>query len=193
MINVVEQIIPLLNFESTDDFYYLQIIKRKKENPGLNKNSKIVKNYYIKSSEELLSKMDEIIAISNATNARAMLRLNKRSFIKVGLKTLQNVANIIAQNDYKDIRNAYDKACGQISSDSVKKWIIDLDGNDVSHLDTITQLIETSSPIGNKILTQLPTKNGIHLITMGFDVRELRSKFPHIDIHKDNPINLYIP
>ncbi len=33
MIDNIEKILPLLNFETSDDFYYLQILQRKKENP----------------------------------------------------------------------------------------------------------------------------------------------------------------
>lgn len=45
----------------------------------------------------------------------------------------------------------------------------------------------------NKIITQLETKNGIHLITKPFRVDILKESYFEIDIHKDNPINLYIP
>lgn len=48
-------------------------------------------------------------------------------------------------------------------------------------------------PEGEKVLMELPTKNGIHLITKPFDKREFNKKYPLVDIHKDNPINLYIP
>jgi len=53
MIDNLDKIKPLLNFESEDDFYYLQILQRKKENPELGSNSRVIKNYYIKSVEEL--------------------------------------------------------------------------------------------------------------------------------------------
>lgn len=47
MINNLELILPLLEFLSEDDFYHLQIIKRKKEHPELGSNSYVVKTYYI--------------------------------------------------------------------------------------------------------------------------------------------------
>ena len=60
MIDNIKLILPFLKFESKDDFYYLQILQRKKENPQLGSNSRIIKNYYIKSEEYLLDRYDEI-------------------------------------------------------------------------------------------------------------------------------------
>lgn len=51
MIDNIELILPFLKFESKDDFYYLQILQRKKENPQLGSNSRVIKNYYISSQE----------------------------------------------------------------------------------------------------------------------------------------------
>ena len=51
MVDNLDKILPLLKFESEDDFYYLQILQRKKENPQLGSNSRVIKNYYIKIVE----------------------------------------------------------------------------------------------------------------------------------------------
>jgi hypothetical protein len=60
MIDNLKLILPFLKFESQDDFYYLQILQRKKENAELGSNSRVIKNYYIKSEEYLLDRYDEI-------------------------------------------------------------------------------------------------------------------------------------
>ena len=52
MINNLKIIKSLLTFESKDDFYYLQILQRKKENPQLGSNRRVIKNYYINSNIE---------------------------------------------------------------------------------------------------------------------------------------------
>ncbi len=193
MINVFEEIKDLLTFESEDDFYYLQILQRKKENPQLGSNSRVIKNYYIGSVEYLENKMPEIIDLCNSFNARAMLRLNKRSFEKVAFKTIQNVANSIANREYSFIKKSYDRACGNGHNSKDKTWIIDLDGEfSNGDLDEIKAYIRNCRPFGNKVLKILPTKNGVHLITEPFDLMEFREIF-NVDVHKDNPINLYIP
>jgi len=55
MVNNFKQIKELLEFESEDDFYHLQILKRKKEYPELGSNSATIKTYYLKSF--MLSRM----------------------------------------------------------------------------------------------------------------------------------------
>lgn len=194
MVDVFDKIKELLTFEDSDDFYYLQILQRKKENPQVGSNSRVIKNYYIGSVEYLENKYEEIRGLCHQFNARAMLRLNKRSYKKVAFKTMQNIANSMANGEYQFIKKSYDRACGEGHNDQNKTWIIDIDGefNDDWLLDMI-HYIDGCKPEGYKIVTQLPTKNGLHLITKPFDLRNFRQEYPDIDIHKDNPINLYIP
>lgn len=194
MIDVFDKIKELLVFESDDDFYYLQILQRKKENPQLGSNSNVIKNYYIGSVEYLENRYEEIKDLCNQFNARAMLRLNKRSYSKVAFKTMQNIANSMANGEYSFIKKSYDRACGNGHNDKNKTWIIDIDGefNDDWLLEMI-HYIDNCKPEGNKLVLQLPTKNGLHLITKPFDLRDFKNKYSEIDIHKDNPMNLYVP
>ena len=194
MIDALDKIKPLLVFNSVDDFYYLQILQRKKENPQLGSNSRVIKNYYIKSPEYLEARYEEIKDLCNFFNARAMLRLNKRSFSKVAFRTIQNVANSMSNGEYEFIAKSYDRACGKCHNDENKTWIIDLDGIITdSYLCEVKTLINSSMPIGDKIIVELPTKNGMHLLTKPFDRRAFMLKYPSIDLHRDNPINLFIP
>jgi len=125
MIDCLEQIKDLLVFESGDDFYYLQILQRKKENPQLGSNSRVIKNYYITSLQYLIDRYDEIKTLCNTFNARASLRLNKRSFEKVGFKALENIANTMQNREYRHLVNSYDRACGLLNNEKNKKWIVD--------------------------------------------------------------------
>ena len=194
MIDVFEKIKELIVFESDDDFYYLQILQRKKENPQLGSNSRVIKNYYIGSVDYLESRYEEIRNLCHQFNARAMLRLNKRSYSKVAFKTMQNIANSMTNGEYSFIKKSYDKACRNGHNDKNKTWIIDIDGDfDDEWLLGMIRFIDNCKPEGNKLVTQLPTKNGIHLITKPFDLQDFKNKYSEIDIHKDNPINLYVP
>lgn len=204
MIDNLEKILPFLQFNSEDDFYYLQILQRKKENPQLGSNSRVIKNYYIRSQQHLLDRYDEIKSLCQFFNARASLRLNKRSFEKVGFKALENIANTMQNREYKHLMKSYDRACGLLNNEKNKKWIVDVDEEDVIWLEQIINAIQPCEPKGNKILIQLPTKSGIHLITTPFNVQQFKDNFKeelkaykigerNIDIHKDNPVNLFIP
>jgi hypothetical protein len=194
MIDVLNNVKDLLVFNSSDDFYYLQILQRKKENPQLGSNSRVIKNYYINSLEYLESRYDEIKKLCIEFNARAMLRLNKRSYRKVAFKALQNMANSMSNGEYSFTRKAYDRACGNGHNDKNKKWILDIDGEfSQEWLDGMKQYIAEMEPKGDKVLKELPTKNGFHLITSPFNSQQFKTDYLTIDIHKDNPINLFIP
>ncbi len=195
MIDNINLILPLLSFDSKDDFYYLQILQRKKENSQLGSNSRVIKNYYIKSQQHLLDRYDEIKKLCKVFNARAMIRLNKRSFEKVGFKTMENLAHTMMNKEYSFLNKSYDRACGLGHNDSEKKWILDIDGkisdNDLMQL---AKYIISCEPIRNRdILQTIPSKNGIHLICLPFNLQEFKNYYPNIEIHKDNPTNLYIP
>lgn len=192
MINSYSKIKSLLEFNSDDDFYFLQIIKRKKDNKLMKSDNRVIKNYYINSIEYLENELNTIIEICDLFNARAMIRLNKRSFKKVSYKSLEITSMYLNNGDYKSIKSSYSRACGLTNNDKNKKWVIDIDciWYDCNYMEN---LINISNPIGDKIFTILDTKNGYHIITKPFDLRRFKNEYPEIDIHKDNPINLYIP
>lgn len=191
MIDNIDKILPFLQFESEDDFYYLQILQRKKENPQIGSNSRVIKNYYVTSKEYLLKYYDEIIKLCEVFNARASIRLNKRSFEKVGFKTMTNLANTMINKEYTFLKASYDRACGLGHNDPNKKWILDIDSEEICPL--MIPFINNIEPKGNKIYKALKSKSGFHLITKPFNLELFKDKYPKIEIHKDNPTNLYIP
>ena len=203
MIDNLEKILPLLQFESPDDFYYLQILQRKKENPQLGSNSRVIKNYYINSQEYLVKHYEEIKKLCEVFNARASIRLNKRSYEKVGFKAMTNLANTMMNKEYSFLKASYDRACGLGHNDKNKTWIVDIEEREVIWLEQILNAISPCEPVGNKIVLQIPSKSGIHLITKPFNTEQFKINFKreleaykmeeiNLEIHKDNPTNLYI-
>ena len=204
MIDNLDKILPLLKFESQDDFYYLQILQRKKENPQLGSNSRVIKNYYVASEDYLIKHYEEIKKLCEVFNARASIRLNKRSFEKVGFKAMTNLANTMMNKEYSFLKASYDRACGLGHNDKNKTWIVDIDKDEVTWLEQILKSISPCEPLGNKIVVQIPSKSGIHLITKPFNLEQFKKNFDgelkeykmnyiELEIHKDNPTNLYIP
>lgn len=191
MIDNLKEVLPLLKFESEDDFYYLQILQRKKENPQLGSNSRVIKEYYISSEEYLLNRWEEIKGICDLFNARAGIRLNKRSYRQVAFKAMQNVANVLGNESYKTLSKAYSSACGQVHNDKEKKWILDIDEDpDFDYLYNLNDFIEE---LGGEIITRIPSKNGSHIISTPFRLDKFRDRYPEIEVHKDNPTNVYVP
>ena len=206
MINNFEQIKKLLVFDSEDDFYFAQILKRKKEHPELGSNSYVVKTYYITSLEQLDFYTSEMICLANHHNARVGINLNRRSFENIAFHTLSKIAHQLDNRDYKSIKKAYNSVCGSFSKEKEKKWILDIDEPVVSP--SMLAFVEYHcKPIclpaydgagmildyKSKIKAIIPTKNGFHVITSPFELNTFKEKYPSIEVHKDNPTIIYVP
>lgn len=191
MIDNFNQIKELLTFNSDDEFYFCQILKRKKENPELGSNSHVVKTYYIKSIAELERERGEMICLAEYHTARVCINLNKRSFERICYHNLKSITDHIMNKDFSGVRKSYNSCCGSFATDE-KKWIIDIDEKG-RLANEVLKVIDTLRPEGDKLVTILDTKNGIHLITKPFDIQAFKVLYPTIEIHKNNPTILYIP
>lgn len=204
MINNLTKILPLLTFEE-GYFYYVVILKRKKEHPELGSNSYVVKHYFIKDEDDFLFYWGEMLMLCDYHNARLCINLNRRSFEALAYQTIKKVADQVMNKDFRSVRKAFTSVCGAYSHDSDKKWIIDVDYKEANWLTTLEKLIDEAAPLGiEKNLMRLPTKNGYHLITRPFNVQEFQLRIRELrehgiinydapDIQKNNPTIVYIP
>jgi len=199
MIDNIDLIRPLLNFENKGDFYMLYVFKRKKDQPEGERNNhqsvRTIKTYCIESIEHLERRYDEIKQLCEIFKARAYIHIQKQNHFDVSLNMMVNLAQRI-QNGQHNQKGLFDSTVGQIKTQE-KRWIVDVDVKDENVLLKIMHLINTIRPAGNKIYTTIPTKSGYHLITGRFDVMEftkimkLQGDIP--DIQKKNPTLLYLP
>ena len=186
-----------MKFNNPDDFYFVQIIKRRKDNPGLSRDMKWINNYFVYNLEYFKEKEADVVEECTKNNARAYIHLNVRNAKKVALYTLKNLTDYIINGDYKAAKKAYTTSCGQHHSDPDKKWIIDIDTPDVEIqtliFNHVVDLHRQVDPKGEKYLCHgfIPTKHGVHLVTNPFRLDQF--KFKDVDIHKDNPTVLFIP
>ena len=74
-----------------------------------------------------------------------------------------------------------------------KKWILDVDNVDEISPIMMSYIDNKCEPVGSKCLTIIKSKSGFHLITKPFNVDTFTKHYYNIEIHKDNPTNLYIP
>ena len=195
MVNNAAQIRPMLSFDDKDDFYFIQIFKRRKDNPDLGKDQVVLGNYYIDSFEDFDKKLPFIISACDSENARAYLRVNKRNYKKLAPHFLKRVVAITFTKNCRALRSTFDSISGEFHSDPDKKWIVDVDSDkDVAFGDlcaTLTQLQRDAKR--TPMMIHIPTKNGHHIITRPFNLEEFRKSFSTIDVHKDNPTLLYCP
>ena len=195
MINNIELIKPLLNYENKGDFYMLYVFKRKKDQPEGERDNhqsvRTIKTYCIESIDHLERRYDEIIQLCEMFKARAYIHVQKQNHFDVSLSMMAALAQKI-QNGNHNQKGLFDSVVGQIKTQE-KRWIVDIDTKDGRTIFEIEAAVNMSKPEGNKIITTIPTKNGVHLITERFDSRSFGELYPDIDIQKKNPTLLYLP
>jgi hypothetical protein len=204
--NNFDRIKPYLNFDSDDDFYYLQIIKRRKENPELASNARVIQTYFVTSVEYLEERMGEIKVLCDYHDARAYINLNRRSFETMAFQTLKKVADQIMNRDYYSIRRSYVSVAGGVNSEPKKsrKWVVDVDTKSPKEIAELINVIRYCEPnMGHdKVLGDIPTKNGVHLISSPFNVAQFEEACRNYitlgritevpDIQKNSPTILYM-
>lgn len=191
----------LLDFTNPDTYYFLQILKRRKDNPNMDRDMVVIDDVFIYTLEQYDNMQEDIIKTCIAHNARAYFRVNKRSLKKSGLQMLKRVTDLIISENYKAIKNAYSSVSGEFHGDEDKKWIIDIDNisidafnHDPKQIIIRETLIKLQKEAGREpLMTYIPSKNGVHILTRPFNLKLFRDENPNIDIHKDNPVILYCP
>ena len=195
MINNIELIKPLLNFENEGDFYMLYVLKRKKDQPEGERDNhqsvRTLRSYCINSIEQLEKKYDEIQLLCETFKARAYIHVQKQNHKDVSLNMMVALAQRIQDGNHQQ-QSLFDSVVGQLKTYE-KRWIVDIDTKDEKVVTKIQDLIYQLRPIGDKVEKIIPTKNGYHLITDRFDVMEFKKQYPDIDIQKKNPTLLYLP
>jgi hypothetical protein len=202
MIDTFEQIETLLSFDDPDLFYHLQIIRRGKDHPNLAAANRTIKTYYIDNNEKLSKLKQEIIDLCEYFGARAYINLAPKSYRKCTMQCISDMAKRALDGDFKKIYKCWNTVVGYIKSDK-PHWIIDVDGPTTGGC--ISEFIEYEcEPLNytmyylnkvyeSKIYAYIPTKNGYHIITKPFNLKQFKDKYPDIDVHKNNPTILYIP
>ena len=210
MIDNIDLIKPLLNFDKEGDFYMLYVFKRKKDQPEGERDNhqsvRTIKSYCIDNIAYLDMRYDEIKQLSEVFKARAYIHIQKQNHNDVSLEMLMSLAQRLV-NKQNNQKNLFDSVVGQMKT-LEKRWVVDVDQKEISplmiaHIEygckpfTEVEFDEAGMPIGYKvgpkIETIIPTKNGHHLITKRFDVMAFKEKYPDIDIQKKNPTLLYYP
>ena len=195
MIDNLQLIKPLLNFENEGDFYMLYVFKRKKDQTTDKSNHqsvRTIKSYCIDSIEGLEKRYDEIKQLCEMFKARAYIHIQKQNHADVALEMIPTIVKRI-QSGQINQKYVFDSVVGQLKTYE-KRWIVDVDTKDIIEIGKITYVIDRlCRPLGSKIITTIPTKSGVHLITERFDVMEFKKHYPDIDIQKKNPTLLYYP
>ena len=195
MIDNLELIKPLLNFSEPGDFYYLLVLKRKKDQPEGEKDNhqsvRTIKTYCIDSIEYLEKRYEEIKLLCEMFKARAYIQVQKQNHKDVSLNMMVTLAQRIQDGSHKQ-DGLFSSVVGQIKTHE-KRWICDIDEKTPELVNQVMDFIDSLEPVGSKIETCLPTKDGYHLITKRFDSKTFSEQYPEITLQKKNPTLIFLP
>lgn len=203
MIDNLNIIKTLLNFDNEGDFYHCIILKRKKDQPegerDNNQSVRTIKTYCIDSVQYLEKRYEEIKLLCEMFNARAYIHVQKQNHSDVSLDMMVSLAERI-KNGVKNQKGLFDSVVGQIKTNE-KRWVIDIDNVSMDTFNYGKQYIEMREYINELQLeakkeqgmTFIKTKSGVHIITQPFNVMKFKQRYPEVDVQKKNPTILYIP
>lgn len=191
MINNFELINNLIDFTEKDGiFMHTQVIRRGKDHPDMPAANRSIKTYYIQSKQYLLKVKDEIINLCELFKARAYINVTPKHIKKLATLTSSKLAERIHEEDYKKIHRVFESAAGELKGINTR-FLIDID--DISYKDSVLEYLNKYFDNNSYLYAQIPTKNGIHLISKPFYLAAFKEKFPNVEVHKNNPTILYIP
>jgi hypothetical protein len=202
MVDNFQAIRGMLKFDNPDYFYFIQIYRRRKDNPDQSKDMILIDNFFIYSYDEFDKKSSAIMNLCISNNARAYIRLNRRSSKQIALKTLGRIAKMIEDGNYRHVKRAYLSCAGEFHKEEDKTWVIDIDRDPLINDDqyntyinnVITEIQKLIYETGkDDTITTIPTKNGVHLICRPFNLASFKRIFHEIDVHRDNPTLCFCP
>lgn len=156
---------PLIQFEK-DEFIFVQIFQRRKDNPDLELSVKRLKSYSFYSWSELEEQIPRIQEICDLNNARAYIRLNKQNAIDVSLRCISEMSDNIRNGNPHKNKGVWDSVSGKVGSKDW--WILDLDTEHLEIKESIlNELREEYRKRENTILAKQITEMNILLDDMG--------------------------
>lgn len=186
----------LLRFAPDKSLYYhIELIGRKKDGIDLDKSQRHYGDYFV-TSEEMYSRIfDELVTRCDLLGCRAYINLNPKSKKRTAIVTMQKLLTMVENDDYSRLFAVLTSAAGSTSGlPEQKTFVVDVDLLPVTDMENKPHLHErlaraevddviahcknapTTRP--ERILAQIPTLHGFHLITQPFDISDFNS-------HKD--------
>src|SRR5882672_6241463 len=176
-----------------DTFIYTEMLDRMKRKG--NNGVRLLRTFYHRSAEEFREQWPTIKQLCDLSKVRACTRLAPRSYAKVGATFTRMVVEASLTANWAGMKSLYNRACGTTSPNE-KLWLLDVDAiNDRS------ERLATLLADRGRLRARIPSRRGEHLISVPFDTRaygfvDTDGQLPifgAVQLHRDNPTNLYIP
>jgi hypothetical protein len=180
-----------------NDYYFIEIIKCRKDNPKMTVDSKLIRAYYAYSIEEFDEIKDDILCTCEVNMARAYIKLNVRNAEMTTLTAMKKLVTIIIDKNYRYTTDLFRKISRDSHAESNVKFLINTNThNDYEFAKSvIDELWSKTNDLNDRIriITEIPTPNGIHIITITFDIDAFKQNCPNIEVYRDGSAVLYSP
>jgi len=187
-----DKILPLLT-EVWDTYtipmsFHVQILQRSKD--GHDKSTRLVAEWFIGSEQRFKFLITAMKSLCNSYDARCYINLNPKRDETVLWKMLKNTAERLETKSYSPyslVSSAHDSCNGH----GIKRWIVDVDDYSVNSEKLISDInrCQSGTP-NNNVICQVPTKNGLHLITNPFNLSQIQLP-DGVEVKKNNSTLLY--
>lgn len=198
LVDNFNQIQDLMTFRDKHSFYWVQVLKRRKDNPGMHGNSICYGSYCFYSYEDLMRAKSELVKLSRAFNARVMFWVNPRNMEQLALPLAQLSLDYIQSKHFEALPRIFEHACGKYAEKGTPSYIVDVDTKDA---EVVNKIIKNLKKAGEsnpdfEIRKILSTLHGFHIICTGFKLNlfsqlQIIEGLDTVDVHKDNPTVLY--
>lgn len=171
-----------------DTFMYTELLNREAKQG--NNHVRVVRTFFHSCREQFLVQWPTIKALADAANVRAYTRLGTRSYKRVGAMFTQMVVEAALVGHWQHMGRIYSSACGR-SAPVAKRWLFDVDAPSAD-----SEALRDWLHDHDLLFAVVPSRKGYHLISRPFNAGQnaMTSALPAgVELHKDNPTNLYIP
>ena len=171
--------------EGGDAYYVIELVRRGKDCPDLPAANYHFKNYYIDTLAKYDKVQDEIRLLCRTLRLRAYVSVCRKSFRRVTMNTLAEMARRAALDDFKRPDKIFSSCSGEYVDKDDRHWVVDVDDCSFSSDDSdaqprwtrVQEVINECEPEGDKIEMVLPTRTGVHLITRPFHYGDFHWKW----------------
>lgn len=182
MINNYKQIRSLLRFSGPEDFYFIEILKRRKDNPRLNIDYKHVKEYYIYSIEEFDAMIDDLLTLCELSKAVAYIFVNRRNSHQALVKAM-NVLSSAILNGVKMTGILCRVTSESVHGDPQPKTLIDVN-------DPITENV-VRNLLGSDLLAEVRTPKGTHFIVYTSKMASINENIEFSTLKVEGKVKVY--
>lgn len=194
------------DIDMRDCFYVVQLIQRQKDNPKAiyanknfrNNSNRTLQQFQIYSLEDFDLKAPLIVELAKVYQARAYIELNLKDSKDVFAELFKNMQQRFATGNYTKLHKMYNEAVGETNAmaRTRKTWLVDIDTKDRQIIDEMKNFVVGLNGGGAngkaEVLAEVPTKNGVHLITTSFQMDVFKRQYPNIDVWKRNPTIMWM-